>query len=401
MISATDAAWVAVQSGAMIDAPTLFVVLVVTNLVLATSLWIGTGRTRRDGIRPWIAGLVLQAASFMVFALRGDSPHPANVVAANGLLAAAVAAAAWALANFRHIAIPTAAPLAYVALMVAVTAGTVEMPTARMFFGSLVLAAGMGGVAALASKPLADVTGSTRGLLVGSYVVGALSLVARAIGALADPAATGLHASFYLTLPLLAGYATVLGASVAFLLMQTERADFTAKQLASTDPLTGAFNRRTFLELMEKELSRARRFDTPLSLVMLDLDHFKKVNDTHGHLVGDRVLQRFADIVRAELRKEDVLVRYGGEEFCVLVPDVAGPGAVTLAGRIRAAVAREPFLVEGVELEVTTSAGVAARIDEGPEDVDRLVNRADEALYMAKRRGRNRVASVALGTRVA
>ncbi|MBK7661735.1 MAG: GGDEF domain-containing protein [Betaproteobacteria bacterium] len=385
----------------MIDAPTLFVVLVVTNLVLAASLWIGTGRTRRDGIGPWIAGLVLQAGSFAVFAMRGDSPNPFNVVAANALLAAAVACAAWALASFRHMSLPLAAPLAYVGLMIAVTAGTVDTPAARMFFGSLVLACGMGGVAALAAKPLADVTGSTRGLLVGSYALGALSLVTRAVGALADPQATGAHASFYLTMPLLAGYATVLGASVAFLLMQTERADFTAKLLASTDPLTGAYNRRTFLELMEKELSRARRFDTPLSLVMLDLDHFKRVNDTHGHLVGDRVLQRFADIVRGELRKEDVLFRYGGEEFCVLVPDVAGAGAVTLADRIRTVVERQPFRIDGQEIPVTTSAGVAARIEEGPEDVDRLVNRADEALYIAKRRGRNRVASVALGTRVA
>ena len=244
-------------------------------------------------------------------------------------------------------------------------------------------------------------TGSTRGLLIGSYLVGALALLARAIGALVDPQAVGAHASVFLTMPLLAGYATVLGASVAFLLMQTERADFTAKLLASTDPLTGAYNRRTFLELMDKELSRARRFDTPLSLVMLDLDHFKRVNDTYGHLVGDRVLQRFADVVRGELRKEDVLFRYGGEEFCVLVPDVAGPGAVTLADRIRAAVTRQPFLIDGHEIPVTTSAGVSARIEEGPEDVDRLVHRADEALYIAKRRGRNRVASVALGTRVA
>jgi diguanylate cyclase (GGDEF)-like protein len=385
----------------MIDAPTLFVVLVVTNLTLAASMWIGTGRTRRDGIGPWIAGLVMQAASFALFAVRGETPNTANVVAANGMLAAAVACAAWAVASFHHRPLRLAAPLGYVALMVAVAAGTADMPSARMFFGSLVLAAGMGGVAALAMKPLAEITASTRGLMVGSYVMGAFALVARAAGTLVDPEAAGTHASAFITLPLLAGYATVLGASVAFLLMQTERADFTAKQLASTDPLTGAYNRRTFLELIEKELSRARRFESPVSLVMLDLDHFKRINDTHGHLAGDRVLQRFADVVRAELRKEDVLVRYGGEEFCVLVPDVAGPGAVTLAGRIRAAVAREPFLIDGIEIPVTTSAGVAARIDEGPEDVDRLVNRADEALYLAKRRGRDRVASVALGTRSA
>jgi diguanylate cyclase (GGDEF)-like protein len=317
------------------------------------------------------------------------------------MLAAAVACAAWAVASFQHRSLHLAAPLAYVALMVAGAAGTADLPTARMFFGSLVLAAGMGGVAALAMKPLPEITSSTRGLMVGSYAVSALALVARALGVLVDPQDAGAPASIFLTMPLLAGYATILGASVAFLLMQTERADFTAKQLASTDPLTGAYNRRTFLELIEKELSRARRFELPVSLVMLDIDHFKRINDTHGHLAGDRVLQRFADVVRAELRKEDVLVRYGGEEFCVLVPDVAGPGAVTLAGRIRAAVAREPFVIDGIEIPVTTSAGVAARIDEGPEDLDRLVNRADEALYMAKRRGRNRVASVALGTRSA
>jgi diguanylate cyclase (GGDEF)-like protein len=383
------------------NATTLFVVLIVTNLVLAASMWVGTHRTRRDGIGPWIAGLVLQAASFAAFALRGESPHAAVVVAGNGLLAAAIGCAAWAVASFRHLRFPAAAPLAYVALMVAVTAGTLDLPAARMFFGSLVLAGGMGAVAALAAKPLPDVTAPTRGLIVGSYVLGALALVARAAGVLADPEATGSHAAVFLTAPLLTGYATVLGASVAFLLMQTERADATAKLLASTDPLTGAYNRRTFLDLMEKELSRARRFDSPVSLVILDIDHFKRINDNHGHLVGDRVLQRFANVVRAELRKEDVLVRYGGEEFCVLVPDVAGPGAVTLAERIRAAVAREPFVFEGIEVPVTTSAGVAARIDEGPESVDRLVNRADEALYIAKRRGRNRVASVALGIRVA
>ncbi len=385
----------------MIDAPTLFVVLVVTNLVLAASLWIGTGRTRRDGIAPWIAGLVLQAASFAVFALRDGSVHPFAALAANVLIAAGIACAAWALASFRHRRLPVSAPIAYVGLMAIAMLAFAEAPLARMAAGSLVIAAGLGAVASLALKPMPDVTGSTRGLLVGSYLVGALALVGRAVGAVVDPEAASAHASAYLTLPLLAGYATILGASVAFLLMQTERADFTAQQLASTDPLTGAYNRRTFLALFEKELSRARRFDTSLSLVLLDLDHFKRINDTHGHVVGDRVLQRFADIVRGELRKEDVLVRYGGEEFCILVPDVAGPGAVTLAGRIRAAVAREPLVVDGIRIPLTTSAGVSARIDEGPDGVDRIVSRADEALYMAKRHGRDRVASVALGTRVA
>ena len=195
----------------------------------------------------------------------------------------------------------------------------------------------------------------------------------------------------------MAACAAILVSSVSFLLMQKERADHVAQQLASLDPLTGAFNRRTFIDLAGKQLSRARRLETPLSLILIDLDYFRGVNDVHGHLAGDRVLQRFADVVRDQLRKEDALVRYGGEEFCLLLPDVPGPGAVALAGRIRKAVADETFVVDGTQIPVTMSAGVAARIDEGPEGLDDLIARADEALQVAKNRGRNRVAAVSLG----
>jgi len=120
-----------------------------------------------------------------------------------------------------------------------------------------------------------EITASTRGLMVGSYLVGALALVARAAGTLVDPQAAGAHASAFITLPLLAGYATVLGASVAFLLMQTERSDFTAKQLASTDPLTGAYNRQYMSERIATEIAYAVRHRTNLSVILFDLDHFE------------------------------------------------------------------------------------------------------------------------------
>jgi diguanylate cyclase (GGDEF)-like protein len=102
-------------------------------------------------------------------------------------------------------------------------------------------------------------------------------------------------------------------------------------------------------------------------------------------------------VVRDQLRREDIFVRYGGEEFCLLLPDVPGPGAVALAGRIRRAVTKAAFVVDGEELALTVSAGVAARLDEGPEALEALIARADEALYIAKNRGRNRVAAVSLG----
>jgi len=157
-----------------------------------------------------------------------------------------------------------------------------------------------------------------------------------------------------------------------------------------TDPLTGAYNRRTLFDLGEKELARARRAGGALSVVILDLDHFKSVNDTHGHLVGDAVLRRFVEIVRGCLRRGDLLTRYGGEEFCVVLPGEPASAARAVAERMRATIESSDFRVDDSAIRITSSAGVAeASADE--EGLSRLVRRADEALYAAKRGGRNRV----------
>ena len=113
------------------------------------------------------------------------------------------------------------------------------------------------------------------------------------------------------------------------------------------------------------------------------------------------MLQRLAEVVRSALRKEDMLVRYGGEEFLVMLPEVPGPGAVVVAGRIRRYVANEPIEVAGHKFAVTVSLGVAARLDEGPESIDTLLARADSALALAKERGRNRVVALSLGRSIA
>ena len=120
-----------------------------------------------------------------------------------------------------------------------------------------------------------------------------------------------------------------------------------------------------------------------------------------GHRIGDQFLQRLGEVLRNALRKEDMLVRFGGEEFLVLLPDVPGPGAVVVAGRLRKAVASEAIVLGELSLTATVSAGVAARLDEGPESVDTLVARAEEALALAKRRGRNRVVALSLGRSIA
>ncbi|MCB2228751.1 MAG: diguanylate cyclase [Desulfarculaceae bacterium] len=162
------------------------------------------------------------------------------------------------------------------------------------------------------------------------------------------------------------------------------------KRLANTDALTGVFSRRRFLELSGQEIARSRRYGGPLSLLMLDLDHFKAVNDTHGHEVGDLVLQSFVKACQAVLREVDIFGRVGGEEFMVTLPETSAEGALKAGERLRASVEETVVRAGGKEIRFTVSIG-AAVWREGL-DLETLMGRADEALYRAKEGGRNRVA---------
>jgi diguanylate cyclase (GGDEF)-like protein/PAS domain S-box-containing protein len=157
------------------------------------------------------------------------------------------------------------------------------------------------------------------------------------------------------------------------------------------DCLTGALNRGAIIDVLEKELARAQREKTVVTVALIDADHFKAINDTHGHLVGDYTLREVVHRIRDVLRPYDHLGRYGGEEFLVVAP--AKDGIVGLHERIRDAVAATPFQTSAGELTITVSIGVAAS-DDGTTHADQLILRADEALYRAKEEGRNRVVSM-------
>ena len=158
------------------------------------------------------------------------------------------------------------------------------------------------------------------------------------------------------------------------------------------DPLTGLANRRFILTQLGGQVSAARRHGRPLAAAIMDIDHFKAVNDAHGHAAGDAVLAIVTATLRRNLRAEDQLGRLGGEELLALLPDAIEPAAVTTAEKLRAAVAAERVAHQGLELSVTVSIGVAAWDGEPTEE---LLRRADEALYEAKRNGRDRVAGAA------
>jgi len=162
-------------------------------------------------------------------------------------------------------------------------------------------------------------------------------------------------------------------------------------ELSITDPLTGLHNRRAMMESLQKEVHRTARKKTPLSLVMLDIDHFKKINDTYGHQNGDAVLKAIGAELTAQLRQYDIAARFGGEEFVLILPETDIKEATQVAERLRQNIASLRFEAELANLEITVSLGVASTQNKIVKSTDDLIREADYALYNAKRGGRNRV----------
>jgi diguanylate cyclase (GGDEF)-like protein len=160
------------------------------------------------------------------------------------------------------------------------------------------------------------------------------------------------------------------------------------RQLADTDPLTGALSRRAFREIATRELSLSRRHKRELGLLAFDFDHFKSINDTHGHAAGDDVLIRSVEACKAELRVSDGIARLGGEEFAVLLPQTGPAASREVAERLRRAIGAQDFGADRVRFRVSASFGIVAT--NGASDLDTLLRRADEALYVAKAKGRDR-----------
>jgi len=386
----------------MIDLRTLLILLAVADLMLAATLWIGASRRLKDGLSHWAASLVVRALAFGLFAWNSQ-PQTGAIAIAAALLALSITLQAAAIVAFGRRRLPAwvhTAVIAGVAVPVQLLANDAGV---AILFGGVVFGTLLGIIAAMAWQIRSPTESRARGILIASFGVAAAAFVLRGIAAIfvSEPMRGFAEPTGFAASTLLAAFAAAIAATYAFLLLHKDRAEGEAARLATMDPLTGSYNRRTFHEIAERELSRARRAGQPLSIIMLDIDHFRAINEKHGHRIGDEVLQRFADVVHLALRKEDMLVRFGGEEFLVMLPDVPGPGAVIVAGRIRRAVSNEPIVAGGLSLPLTVSLGVAARLDEGPESIEGLLGRADSALALAKQRGRNRVVALSLGRPIA
>jgi len=385
----------------MFEVKTILVMNITACFLLAVSLRAAIRRPLRessDGLWLWLASLVAQAFAYSVMALSDRADMVLYQVGAQSVLATFLTLQAAALFQFFGRRLKSwwhLLPALMVGMLFGLAAGS---PAALTIFAGVLFGVAYVVLAMVASQLGSGMNSAGLRLLVIGFSLGAIAFFIRALPVLQMPESLGgaQAPENLMVLGLFLSFMVIILTSVGFLVLQKDRAEEEATKLAVTDPLTGTFNRRTFLDLAEKEIARARRSQAPLTLVMFDLDLFKSVNDRYGHLAGDYVLKRFVEVARLCLRQEDLLVRYGVEEFCLLLPDTDTEDAAALAERIRGATEYSLFVFnDGATvkpLSVTVSGGVAKLDAKAGEEIDSLVARADEALYAAKAAGRNQIA---------
>jgi len=342
------------------------------------------------GISQWAWALLLLVVSSALFAARGFIPDWLSIVVANTLMFAGIILMYLGLCS---LAGRPARPQPYVLGLAGLTLAIAWCFVVVDHYGARTLiAAGVNAVVfgACARVALEASPGKFGGRFTSTvFMLSVLLSLARVAGTLSsfDATASLLEPSLvqkaYLTLyPL-----CLLGAVLGFIMMINERLRGILEHLASHDAMTGAYLRSAFLDRLESEVARARRHDRPFALLMLDLDQFKRINDEHGHTAGDKVIVDFAARVTALLRQQDMLCRYGGEEFVLLLPETSLANGTLVAERIRQRVTEARPDVS----PYTVSIGVVGANGKAANDANVLLEAADSALYEAKRGGRNRV----------
>ncbi len=364
---------------------------VLSMLVAASSQ---NGSRTRDGMGKWAAALFLQALAWALIAARGNIPDIFSVIISNGLIAAAYALMLAAVYEFQRRQAPRWQYLVPVALTLLMVTVLLKDIRGRFIWDFIIYGFQMVLIARALLTDRNNRGGRAWRLLLGGVAMIMLVLLLRAYAALtghfefAQPQNTlALQPAQFIAY--IAAMATALLGSIGFVLMVKERSDGEVMHLAMTDSLTQIPNRRALMKSAEQAL--ARRTGLPVAILMIDLDHFKPINDTYGHQTGDEVLCRVVDRLNGRLRQHDVLGRYGGEEFCVVAPDSDAKGALALAESLREKIAAAPFATNHGEISVSVSIGISTCEANSMCELDEILSQADAALYAAKQAGRNRV----------
>ncbi|NMM78256.1 GGDEF domain-containing protein [Acidovorax sp. SRB_14] len=373
------------------DVPTLLLMVIVSSVVMAAALLVlGWGR-RQDGLQLWAAALLVSAVGYALYLLRGRIPDAWSVVLANALLSATLSGLLAAVHRFQDRpqrgAVLVVPPVA-TALLMALFQDSFAL---RVAVSAALMAAQVLWVLHALQAP--GTAGRGARLLRAGLALEAAVLLLRSAwaAAFAGEGATLLQSHAVHTLTFMTAFIALLVTSMGFVFMGKDRADGINRRLAAQDELTGVANRRAIIAALDRDVARAQRTREPMALMMLDVDHFKQVNDRHGHLAGDAVLRTVAGVLRQRVRAQDIIGRYGGEEFLVVLPDTTQEGAHDLALQLCEAVQAAPCQWDGVPIPVTVSIGVVGGRLAASDHWDLLVHAADSALYRAKQGGRNRV----------
>ncbi len=365
------------------------------TLVIGLSLaFAATGYPRdlKHPIQLWVRGLLIQPFPYALFSMRGQVPDWLSIIVANTLLTLAFAHLIQALREYNHRPDRSQVFLAIVLLtFTAEILLTYTWPNlhARIILISIVISIlAVYGLSAFYKSAEKNTRPEN---LVAVMLVAAIAVMLLRV--LITPSSSNV---FLTTSSIMQGivftYASLMPviATSGFLLMCGERMNKDLVRLATLDPLTGVFNRRTMTELANKAIAASRRHGRPLSLLILDIDHFKRINDQFGHEAGDLALCRFVENVQEMMRESDVIARLGGEEFVLILPDTNEQSAFAIAERIRQHLSESEFAVSGWPLPLQASIGVGSL---GPaiNTLETLLRETDRAMYEAKRIGRNHV----------
>lgn len=361
--------------------------------MLVAATWRG-GSRKRDGMSKWAAAMLLQTLTWALVAVRGKIPELFSVVVADGFMSAGFALMLAAIHEFHQCRMPRWQFLVPVALSMLIAAMLPEDIGGRFIWGGLVYGFQIVLIARALLSDQATRAGRAWRLLLGGIVMILIVLLLRAGSALsghiefAQPQ-NSLPPQPIQIIAYIAAMSTALLGSIGFVLMVKERTDREIMHLAMTDSLTGIPNRRALTSYAAHAL--ARRSGLPLALLMIDVDHFKTINDTHGHQVGDEVLCQLALLLEGRLRGQDMLGRYGGEEFCVIAPDTGADDARVLAETLREIIAATPFVTAIGSLSLSVSIGISCCPPAAFRELRDMLAEADAALYDAKQSGRNRM----------
>ncbi|MBT9456689.1 MAG: GGDEF domain-containing protein [Burkholderiaceae bacterium] len=378
-----------------LDIPTLMLTLMLGYLLLSVVLAVALGGRRHDReLRSWTQGSWALLGGFLMLSARLLVPMPVSVVAGNGLILLGMCLHSQAL--YRYLLDKPAPRWVW-----GILGGGVLMLLSVMFQPLSHRSPVISALLALALLPGVHVIWAhgrraERSLrTVGATLaLAALTLMFRAVHGLVSPQeyASLTHSTLSQALSFLIAFLCLLGAGFGFVLASFERLAQRMEVLATVDGLTGAMNRATTDTMLAHALARCRREGQPLAFVALDLDHFKRINDLHGHSTGDAVLRAFVSTVKQRLRAGDVIGRLGGEEFGLVLPNTGAAGGEHVAESVRRAIEKMQVPnADGQLVPVTVSAGVAVAPAGPGVSGEQLYRDADRALYRAKALGRNRV----------